>query len=56
MDCKTCNYAHTHVVYTLTKPDGRIERRRECMKCAKRFTTWEKIKDKDTGVKVDTPK
>jgi transcriptional repressor NrdR len=45
MQCTGCKYPDSHVVYTRhDELRDEIERRRECLKCGKRFTTREKIK------------
>jgi len=41
MDCMYCS-GNTRVTDRRKSPDG-IRRRRECLKCKKRFTTYEKI-------------
>ncbi len=44
MNCPFCNYPETKVVDSRPTDEGQaIRRRRECLKCAKRFTTYEKI-------------
>ena len=46
MKCPFCNNADTRVVDSRPVEDGiAIRRRRECEKCHKRFTTFEKIED-----------
>lgn len=46
MQCKNCNYPDSHVVYTKNYDlRNRIERRRECLRCGARFTTYEKVRD-----------
>jgi len=42
MDCPYCSSQASKVTDKRNSPDG-IRRRRECLKCAKRFTTYEKI-------------
>ncbi len=45
MKCPTCNYKETKVIDSRENAEGTsIRRRRECLKCAKRFTTHEYIK------------
>ena len=42
--CPFCGYEESKVIDSRPADDGeRIRRRRECMKCAKRFTTYEII-------------
>ena len=48
MKCKFCGN-DTHVTDKRESPDG-TRRRRECLKCKKRFTTYERIYDKDIVV------
>ncbi|BCS81048.1 transcriptional regulator NrdR [Anaerocellum diazotrophicum] len=44
MRCPFCGYEDSKVVDTRPTNEGRtIKRRRECLKCQKRFTTYEKI-------------
>jgi transcriptional repressor NrdR len=44
MKCPFCGYEDTRVVDSRpTEEDTEIKRRRECMKCFKRFTTYEKV-------------
>jgi transcriptional repressor NrdR len=46
MKCPKCNYSESKVVDTRPTDDGfRIRRRRECMVCGYRFTTYEKIEE-----------
>lgn len=41
MDCPYCNHENSKVTNKRKSPGG-IRRRRECLKCKKRFTTYEK--------------
>ena len=44
MKCPTCGYKETKVIDSRLNSDGTsIRRRRECLKCEKRFTTYEYI-------------
>lgn len=44
MKCPYCNHLDTEVVETRDSEDlGTTRRRRECSKCTKRFTTYERI-------------
>ena len=44
MKCPICSYNEDKVVDSRPTPDGfKIKRRRECLKCGKRFTTYESI-------------
>ena len=44
MKCPFCGYAESKVIDSRPTDEGeRIRRRRECLKCAKRFTTYEVI-------------
>ncbi|MGI6226206.1 MAG: transcriptional regulator NrdR [Peptococcales bacterium] len=46
MYCPFCGFLETKVLDTRSANDGNsIRRRRECIECAKRFTTYEKIED-----------
>ncbi len=46
MNCPFCNGTRFKVTNKRDSPDG-IRRRRECLKCKKRFTTYEKIAEPD---------
>lgn len=44
MKCPYCGYSESKVIDSRTTDEGeRIRRRRECLNCAKRFTTYEVI-------------
>ncbi len=44
MKCPACDYKETKVVDSRISTDGgSIRRRRECLKCSKRFTTYEYV-------------
>lgn len=44
MHCPFCGYEESKVVDSRSTPDGeRVRRRRECLKCAGRFTTFESL-------------
>lgn len=46
MRCPKCDYEETKVIDTRTSEDGRkIRRRRECISCGYRFTTYEKAEE-----------
>lgn len=46
MKCPFCEYEESKVIDSRpTEEGGAIRRRRECLKCAKRFTTYEKIEN-----------
>lgn len=46
MKCPKCGYYESRVVDTRSTDDGiKIRRRRECMECGYRFTTYEKIEE-----------
>ncbi|MFZ5965836.1 MAG: transcriptional regulator NrdR [Bacillota bacterium] len=46
MNCPFCEYYETKVVDSRPTEEGQsIRRRRECSKCKKRFTTYEKIEE-----------
>jgi len=49
MDCPYCSYKESKVTDKRESPEG-IRRRRECLKCKKRFTTYEKISKDDLYV------
>ncbi|MCK4948211.1 MAG: transcriptional repressor NrdR [Candidatus Aureabacteria bacterium] len=44
MRCPYCDYEEDKVVDSRSSNDGKvIRRRRECLKCSKRFTTYERV-------------
>lgn len=46
MKCPFCGYSESRVIDSRPTDEGeRIRRRRECLKCAKRFTTYEIIEN-----------
>ncbi|WP_312699513.1 transcriptional regulator NrdR [Sedimentibacter sp.] len=46
MKCPKCNYSESKVLDTRSTDDGsKIRRRRECIVCGHRFTTYEKIEE-----------
>ena len=46
MKCPYCGFEESKVIDSRPTDEGeRIRRRRECLKCAKRFTTYEKIEE-----------
>ena len=46
MKCPYCGYEESKVIDSRPTDEGeRIRRRRECLKCAKRFTTYEMIEN-----------
>lgn len=46
MKCPSCSYAETKVIDSRLVGEGTsIRRRRECLKCEKRFTTYEYIEE-----------
>ncbi|WP_326909396.1 transcriptional regulator NrdR [Sedimentibacter sp. MB31-C6] len=46
MKCPKCNFSESKVIDTRPTDDGfKIRRRRECVKCGHRFTTYEKIEE-----------
>jgi transcriptional repressor NrdR len=49
MNCPYCAYKNSKVTDKRESPDG-IRRRRECLKCKKRFTTYERIAQEDLYV------
>jgi len=47
MECPYCNYKETKVVDKRESAERTTRRRRECLKCKKRFTTYEKVENID---------
>ena len=43
MKCPYCGYNDSKVVDSRPTEDGSIRRRRECLECSRRFTTYEKV-------------
>ena len=43
MKCPYCGYQESKVVDSRPADEGSIRRRRECLRCERRFTTYEKI-------------
>ncbi|MCX8049577.1 MAG: transcriptional regulator NrdR [Methylohalobius sp.] len=43
MYCPFCHAPDTRVVDSRLTPDGRVRRRRECIECRERFTTYEVV-------------
>jgi transcriptional repressor NrdR len=51
MQCIHCEYPDTLVVYTRPNESGdTIKRRRECIRCRDRFTTYERITPSENKV------
>jgi len=47
MDCPACGYAESKVIDSRTSESQEaIRRRRECLKCGERFTTYERIEER----------
>lgn len=49
MNCPYCAHKESKVTDKRSSPDG-VRRRRECLKCKKRFTTYERIERTDLYV------
>ena len=49
MECPYCSHTEFKVTDKRDSPEG-IRRRRECLKCGKRFTTYEKIEKQEFWV------
>src|SRR3982751_516686 len=46
MKCPFCHDLENKVIDSrVTKDDGAIRRRRECLKCERRFTTYERVEE-----------
>ena len=50
MKCPYCNYDETKVTDKRDSDEGVTRRRRECLKCEKRFTTYERVENIDLVV------
>ncbi|MCL2324344.1 MAG: transcriptional regulator NrdR [Actinomycetia bacterium] len=47
MDCPSCGYAESKVIDSRTSDSqGAVRRRRECLQCGARFTTYERIEER----------
>ncbi len=45
MRCPFCSHDESKVIDSRTSPDMAIRRRRECLRCERRFTTYERIEE-----------
>ena len=45
MKCPFCQYRETQVIETRESAEDITRRRRECLKCKKRFTTYERVEN-----------
>jgi len=55
MKCPYCSYGETKVIDSRESENGSfVRRRRECIKCSKRFTTYERIERSFVVIKKDT--
>ncbi|MEZ6126317.1 MAG: transcriptional regulator NrdR [Planctomycetaceae bacterium] len=45
MRCPFCKHDETKVIDSRNSQDFSIRRRRECLECARRFTTYERVED-----------
>jgi len=43
LNCPSCGYGENKVLDSRDTPEGSIRRRRECLRCKTRFTTYERI-------------
>lgn len=43
MECTYCRHADTKVIDSRASQDNSIRRRRECLECGRRFTTYERV-------------
>ncbi len=50
MRCPYCQHDETKVIDSRTSQDFSIRRRRECLKCERRFTTYERIEESPVKV------
>jgi transcriptional repressor NrdR len=50
MRCPFCMHDESRVIDSRTSPDFAIRRRRECLKCERRFTTYERIEESPVKV------
>ena len=56
MKCPYCGYQESKVVDSRHSDDGlSIRRRRECLQCQKRFTTYETVESLPTSVLTRDP-
>ena len=52
MKCPFCGKDNTKVIDSRPTDDSAIRRRRQCDACGKRFTTYEKVEEKEIPAKV----
>lgn len=45
MKCPSCYYSENRVLDSRPTDDGAIRRRRECLSCGRRFTTYERVEE-----------
>ena len=45
MKCPACYYGENRVLDSRPTDDGAIRRRRECLSCGRRFTTYERVEE-----------
>ncbi|MBR4288290.1 MAG: transcriptional repressor NrdR [Clostridia bacterium] len=45
MKCPACYYSENRVLDSRPTDDGAIRRRRECLSCGRRFTTYERVEE-----------
>ena len=45
MMCPFCRHDETKVIDTRASQEYVIRRRRECLKCSRRYTTYEKVRE-----------
>lgn len=45
MKCPACYYSESRVLDSRPTDDGAIRRRRECLSCGRRFTTYERVEE-----------
>jgi transcriptional repressor NrdR len=53
MKCPFCSHTDTQVIETRETSEDVTRRRRECLKCSKRFTTYERVENNLRVVKKD---
>ncbi len=50
MRCPFCQHDETKVIDSRTSPDFSIRRRRQCLRCDRRFTTYERVEESQVRV------
>ena len=55
LTCPKCGHPRSRVLYTRAANGGRLRRRRACLACSARVTTWEHIAGRADGSGLPPP-